>query len=311
LPPPWRTDGVSRSMKINSKAVLRNLVSWAALLPMAATVIVAYLGTVLWSLKISFTNSRTFPSDELVGFAQYVRLFNNDRWMLSLQNLAVYGVLFIVASMVIGFLLAVFIDQKVMGEGLFRTVFLYPYAMSFVATGLVWQWLLNPGNGLQQAVRQMGFEDFTFDWIIDQDMVIYTIVIATVWQASGLVMALLLAGLRGIDEEIWKAARLDGIPTWRVYVSIVLPMIGPSVATVFILLLTAVVKVFDSVIAMTQGGPGTASEVPAKFIMDHLFGRANIALASAGSIVLLLTVLALVAPFMYARARADRKEASK
>ena len=298
-------------MKINSKAVLRNLVSWAALLPMAATVIVAYLGTVLWSLKISFTNSRTFPSDELVGFAQYVRLFNNDRWLLSLQNLAVYGVLFIAACMLIGFLLAVFIDQKVMGEGVFRTVFLYPYAMSFVATGLVWQWLLNPGNGLQQAVRQMGFEDFTFDWIIDQDMVIYTIVIATVWQASGLVMAMLLAGLRGIDEEIWKAARLDGIPTWRVYVSIVLPMIGPSVATVFILLLTAVVKVFDSVISMTQGGPGTASEVPAKFIMDHLFGRANIALASAGSIVLLLTVLALVAPFMYARARADRKEASK
>lgn len=298
-------------MKINPKAVLRHLVSWAALLPMATTVIVAYLGTVLWSLKISFTNSRTFPSDELVGFAQYVRLFNNDRWLLSLQNLAVYGVLFIAACMLIGFLLAVFIDQKVMGEGVFRTVFLYPYAMSFVATGLVWQWLLNPGNGLQQAVRQMGFHDFTFDWIIDQDMVIYTIVIATVWQASGLVMAMLLAGLRGIDEEIWKAARLDGIPTWRVYVSIVLPMIGPSVATVFVLLLTAVVKVFDSVIAMTQGGPGTASEVPAKFIMDHLFGRANIALASAGSIVLLLTVLALVAPFLYARARADRKEASQ
>jgi glucose/mannose transport system permease protein len=278
---------------------------------MAITVIVAYVGTVLWSLKISFTNSRTFPSDDWVGFAQYERLFNNDRWMLSLQNLALYGVLFIAACMLIGFLLAVFIDQKVMGEGIFRTVFLYPYAMSFVATGLVWQWMLNPGNGLQQAVRQMGFEDFTFDWIIDQDMVIYTIVIATVWQASGLVMAMLLAGLRGIDEEIWKAARLDGIPTWRVYVSIVLPMIGPSVATVFVLLLTAVVKVFDSVVSMTQGGPGTASEVPAKFIMDHLFGRANIALASAGSIVLLLTVAALVAPILYARSRAARKEALK
>jgi glucose/mannose transport system permease protein len=278
---------------------------------MVITVIVAYIGTVLWSLKISFTNSRTFPSDDWVGFTQYVRLFNNDRWMLSLQNLALYGVLFIAACMLIGFLLAVFIDQKVMGEGVFRTVFLYPYAMSFVATGLVWQWMLNPGNGLQQAVRQMGFEDFTFDWIIDQDMVIYTIVIATVWQASGLVMAMLLAGLRGIDEEIWKAARLDGIPTWRVYVSIVLPMIGPSVATVFVLLLTAVVKVFDSVVSMTQGGPGTASEVPAKFIMDHLFGRANIALASAGSIVLLLTVAALVAPVLYARSRAARKEALK
>jgi glucose/mannose transport system permease protein len=163
--------------------------------------------------------------------------------------------------------------------------------------------MLNPGNGIQQAVRQMGFQNFSFDWIIDQDMVIYTIVIATVWQASGLVMALLLAGLRGIDEEIWKAARIDGIPTWRVYVSIVLPMLGPTIVTVFVLLFTAVVKVFDSVVSMTQGGPGTASEVPAKFIMEHLFGRANIALASAGSIVLLLTVLLLVLPFMLVRNR--------
>ncbi len=292
-------------MKTKSKIWLRQLVSWSALLPMATTVLVAYLGTVLWSLKVSMTNSRTFPSDEFVGLAQYERLFDNDRWMLSLQNLAVYGVLFILACMLIGFLLAVFIDQKVMGEGALRTVFLYPYAMSFVATGLVWQWMLNPGNGIQQAVRQMGFENFTFEWIIDQDMVIYTIVIATVWQASGLVMAMMLAGLRGIDEEIWKAARIDGIPAWRVYVSIVLPMLGPTVATVFVLLFTAVVKVFDSVVSMTQGGPGTASEVPAKFIMDHLFGRANIALASAGSIVLLLTVLALVAPFMYARSRSN------
>lgn len=295
-------------MKARLLQLSRQLVSWAALLPMALTVLVAYLGTVLWSLKVSLTNSRTFPSDEYVGLAQYQRLFDNDRWLLSLQNLALYGVLFIVICMLLGFLLAVFIDQKVMAEGALRTIFLYPYAMSFVATGLVWQWMLNPGNGFQQALRQMGFEDFTFDWIIDQDKVMYTIVIATVWQASGLVMAMLLAGLRGIDEEIWKAARIDGIPTWRVYVSIVLPMMAPSVATVFVLLFTAVIKLFDAVASMTQGGPGTASEVPAKFIMDHLFGRANIALASAGSIVLLLTVLALVAPFMYARSRANRRE---
>jgi glucose/mannose transport system permease protein len=296
-------------MSPKSKQLLRQLVSWGALLPMASTVLVAYLGTVLWSLRVSFTNSRTFPSNEYVGLAQYQRLFDNDRWLLSLQNLALYGVLFIAACMVLGFLLAVFIDQKVTGEGALRTVFLYPYAMSFVATGLVWQWMLNPGNGIQQAVRQMGFPDFTFDWIIDQDMVIYTIVIATVWQASGLVMALMLAGLRGIDEDIWKAARIDGIPTWRVYVSIVLPMLGPSVATVFVLLFTAVVKVFDSVVSMTQGGPGTASEVPAKFIMEHLFSRANIALASAGSIVLLLTVLILVVPFMLVRNRSGATKA--
>jgi glucose/mannose transport system permease protein len=295
-------------MNLKIRRALRQLTSWAALLPMATTVLVAYLGTVLWSIKVSLTNSRTFPSDEFVGLAQYERLFNNERWILSLENLALYGVLFIVACMVIGFLLAVFIDQKVIGEGALRTVFLYPYAMSFVATGLVWQWMLNPGNGIQQAVRQMGFDDFTFDWIIDQDKVMYTVVIATVWQASGLVMAMLLAGLRGIDDEIWKAARIDGIPTWRVYVSIVLPMLGPSVATVFVLLSTAVIKLFDAVAAMTQGGPGIASEVPAKFIMDHLFGRANIALASAGSIVLLLTVLVLMAPLLYARSRTGARK---
>ncbi|HEU4373811.1 MAG TPA: sugar ABC transporter permease, partial [Telluria sp.] len=147
---------------------------------------------------------------------------------------------------------------------------------------------------------------FDLDWIVDQDMVIYTIVIATVWQASGLVMAMMLAGLRGIDGDIWKAARLDGIPAWRVYMSIVLPMMGPTVATVFLLLSTAVVKLFDAVVAMTQGGPGTASEVPAKFIMDNLFGRANIGLASAGAIMLLVPVLAVLAPYAYARSRKDR-----
>jgi len=293
-------------MSTRAASLLRKLVPWGALLPMALVVLVGYLGTALWTLRVSLSSSRTFPNDDFVGLAQYERLFDNERWLLSLQNLAVYGVLFIVACIAIGFLLAVFIDQKVRGEGLLRTIFLYPYAMSFVATGLVWQWVLNPGDGLQQAVRQMGFESFTFDWIVDQDKVIYTVVIASVWQASGLVMALMLAGLRGVDEEIWKAARLDGIPPWRVYLSIVLPMMGSTVATVFVLLFTGVVKVFDAVVSMTQGGPGTASDVPAKFIMDHLFGRANLSLASAGSMVLLamvLAVVALLAPVLYARSR--------
>jgi glucose/mannose transport system permease protein len=233
--------------------------------------------------------------------AQYERLFDNDRWMVSMHNLALYGVLFIAACLVIGFLLAVFIDQKVRGEGALRTIFLYPYAMSFVATGLVWQWMLKPADGIEHAAIQMGFTNFSFDWIENEDMVMYTIVIATVWQASGLVMAMLLAGLRGIDGEIWKAARLDGIPVWRVYLSIVLPMLGPTLATVLLLLTTAVVKLYDAVVAMTQGGPGTASEVPAKFIMDHLFQRANISLASAAAVVMLIPVLAMAVPFLYAR----------
>jgi glucose/mannose transport system permease protein len=269
----------------------RPLTPLVALLPMALTAIVAYIGCMLWTLRVSFTSSRTFASDQYIGLAQYERLFDNARWMLSLHNLALYGVLFIAACLVIGCLLAVFIDQNVTGEGVLRTIFLYPYAMSFVATGLVWQWMLTPG------------ESGAFDWIIDQDMVIYTVVIATVWQAAGLVMAMMLAGLRGVDPDIWKAARLDGIPAWRVYLSIVLPLLAPTLATVTLLLSTAVVKLYDAVVAMTQGGPGTASEVPAKFIMDHLFLRSNIGLASAGAMVLLAPVLALLVPYAYARSR--------
>lgn len=302
---------MSNAAKRKNANILKKSVPWIALVPMVITVVVAYLGTAFWTLKVSMSSSRTFPVDDFVGLAQYTRLFANDRWVLSLENLALYGVLFILATMVIGMLLAIFIDQKVSGEGVLRTIFLYPYAMSFVATGLVWQWLLNPGNGIQDAVRRMGYPDFTFDWIVDQDMVIYTVVIATVWQAAGLVMALLLSGLRGIDDDIWKAARIDGIPKWRVYVSIVLPMLGPSIATVFVLLSTAVIKLFDSVVSMTQGGPGTASEVPTKFIMDHLFGRANIALASAASIVMLITVIAIVAPILYARSRSLKAKGAR
>ena len=278
--------------------------AYLALIPMALTVVFVYLGTMVWSAKISMSSSHTFPANDFVGFTQYVKLFNNDRWIVSLQHLLLYGVLFIALCMIIGFLLAVFIDQKIAGEGILRTIFLYPYAMSFVATGLVWQWILNPTLGLQSVIQKLGFTDFQFDWIVSQDKVMYTIVMATVWQASGLVMALLLAGLRGVDEEIWKAARIDGIPRWRVYMSIVLPMLAPSFATAFVLLFVAVIKLFDAVVAMTQGGPGTASEVPAKFIMDYLFGRANLGLASAASIVMLLTVAALVAPIIYARRRA-------
>jgi glucose/mannose transport system permease protein len=194
-----------------------SIAAYIAIIPMALTVLVAYLGTMLWTARVSVSSSRTFPASDFVGASQYIRLFNNERWLLSLQNVAVYGVLFIAACLMIGFLLAVFIDQNVMAEGALRTVFLYPYAMSFVATGLIWQWILSPELGIQEVLHKMGFADAKFDWIVDQDMAIYTIVIATVWQASGLVMALMLAGLRGVDEELWKAARIDGIPAWRVY----------------------------------------------------------------------------------------------
>jgi glucose/mannose transport system permease protein len=235
-----------------------------------------------------------------VGLAQYSRLVANDRFVTSAENIVIFGVLFISGCLIVGFLLAVFIDQNVRSESLFRTVFLYPYAMSFVVTGVAWQWFLNPGLGLQKLVRDMGFSSFTFDWLVNQDKAIYTIVIAGLWHGSGLTMAILLAGLRGVDEDLRKAARVDGIPLWRYYLSIVLPLLRPMVVTATVLLATSVVKLYDLVVAMTLGGPGISTEVPAKFVMDHLFERNNIALGTAAATMMLVAVVAILAPWIYA-----------
>ncbi|WP_423027733.1 carbohydrate ABC transporter permease [Undibacterium sp. SXout20W] len=283
------------------RQLARKLTPWSALLPFVLVSLGCYLCATLWTLRISLSSSRSFPKYDFVGISQYQRLFDNQRWFDSLENLLLFGSTFIVASLVTGFLLAVFIDQKIRTESLLRTIFLYPYAMSFVATGLVWQWILDPENGIQQSVRQFGWSDFVFDWIVRQDKAIYAVALAAIWQISGVVMALMLAGLRSIDNELWNAARIDGIPTWRVYGSIILPMLKPTIGTIFILLLTSVVKVFDVVVSMTQGGPGTATDVPAKFIMDHLFSRANLALASAGAVTLLVFIFVFLVPIWYWR----------
>jgi glucose/mannose transport system permease protein len=274
-----------------------------ALLPTALIVLIVYIGCMLWTVRLSFTGSTLLPKLDWVGLAQYSRLFANDRFLTSASNIIIFGTLFISGCLIIGFLLAVFIDQNIRGEGLFRTVFLYPYSMSFVVTGVAWQWFLNPGLGLQKLVRDMGFESFTFDWLVSRQMAIYTIVVAGLWQASGLVMAILLAGLRGIDADLWKAAKVDGIPTWRVYLSVVLPLLGPMIVTSTVLLAVAVVKLYDLVVAMTHGGPGIATEVPAKFVMDHLFERNNIGLATAAATVMLVSVVAILSPWFYAQYR--------
>jgi glucose/mannose transport system permease protein len=272
-----------------------------ALLPTALVVLVVYIGCMLWTVRLSFTSSTLLPKLDWVGLAQYNRLFLNDRFVTSAENILIFGALFITGCLILGFLLAVFIDQNVRAEGIFRTMFLYPYAMSFVVTGVAWQWFLNPSLGLQKLVRDMGFTNFTFDWLVNQDMAIYTIVIAGLWHGSGLTMAILLAGLRGVDEDLWKAARVDGIPTWRVYTSVVLPLLRPMIVTATVLLATGVVKLYDLVVAMTLGGPGIATEVPAKFVMDHLFERNNIALGTAAATIMLITVVAVLAPWVYAR----------
>jgi glucose/mannose transport system permease protein len=285
-----------------------NFAVHTALLPLAATALLAYVGSVLWSIRISFSSSKMFTATDFVGMAQYTRLWETDRWMVAVQNMGILAVVYVGGVIVLGTLMAIFIDQQVKAESWFRTIFLYPYAMSFVVTGLIWQWLFNPTMGLQVVFQQMGFENFRFDWTVRPETAIYAIGLAMVWQGSGTTMAIILAALRGVDEEQWKAARLDGVSRPRYYLSVVLPQLGPAYATALVLLAVALVRTYDVVLVMTSGGPGDASEVPAKFIIDHLFGRNNIGLASAASVVLLMTVFAVLGPLLYWRSMVQKRQ---
>lgn len=278
----------------------RHTAAYVGLIPAAVIVVAAYLGTMLWTVQISFTDSKLLPVNKFIGFRQYERLFGDGRWETSLANIGILGALFIAGALVLGLLLAIGIDQRIRAENTFRTIFLYPQAMSFIVTGLVWQWILNPTLGIEKVVQDLGWTGFEFDWIVDGDMAIYVVVLAALWQSSGLVMAILLAGLRGVDPEIWRAARIDGIPSWRVYLHVVVPMLRPMVVTAVVLLAIATVKSYDLVVALTNGGPGRATEVPAKYVMNYLFDRQNIGLACAASTVMLVTVLAVLAPWVYA-----------
>lgn len=269
-----------------------------ASIPLFLVVLGVFIGGTIWTVVFSFTGSTGFPlTDDWVGWDQYERLlFRTPRWSISVRNLAIYGVFSLTFSFLFGFLLAVFMDQKIRFESAFRTIYLYPFALSFIVTGHVWAWIMNPNLGLQKAVRALGWESFEFAWLGDRNMVIYALVIAGLWQGTGLIMALMLAGLRGIDEEIWKAARVDGIPKWRTYISIVIPMMRPVLITTLVISASGVVRVYDLVVALTAGGPGLFSEVPAKYVYDKMFGG-GLGQGLAASTVMLLTVGIIIIPW--------------
>ncbi|MBZ3694721.1 sugar ABC transporter permease [Phyllobacterium calauticae] len=288
--------------------LFKNLNAKVAALPMIATVLVVFIGCTLWTVVYSFTASRALPELTFVGFDQYTRLFNTPRWNISAVNLAIFGVFLLFFSSVIGFILAALMDQKIRFENTFRTIFLYPYALSFIVTGLVWQWILTPTYGIQKVVRDLGFENFTFSILNDQRYAIYAIVIAGLWHGTGLVMALMLAGLRNIDEEIWKAARVDGIPIWKTYLFIIIPMMRPVFITTIVLIAAGIVRVYDLVVALTDGGPGNASEVPAKYVYEFMFRRANLGQGLAASTIMLTTVLIVLIPWALMEFREGKRK---
>jgi glucose/mannose transport system permease protein len=277
----------------------RSFAAKVALMPTIIVMLGCYYASISWTIYISMTRSFLLPVYKFAGAAQYERLFATPRWHVDYSNMFLFGVLDIIGTLGLGILLAVLLDRAVRFEGVFRTIMLYPLSISFIVTGLTWQWVLSPTIGVQQFVRDLGWNSFVFDWITQPDRAIYTLVFAGIWHQAGLIMAIMLAGLRGVDREIWRAARVEGIPTWRTYVSIVLPMLRPLIVTCLVLIAIAVVRSYDLVVAMTNGGPGFSSDLPGKFVVDFEFERANIGQASAAATVMLASMLAVISPYLY------------
>ena len=274
--------------------------------PSVVIMLVFIYGFVAWNAYLSFSKSRMLPRYDWAGLQQYERLFSNDRWWVAAENLFLFGGLFIVFCLIVGLLLAIFLDQRIRLEGAIRTIYLYPMALSFVVTGTAWKWMLNPELGLQKLVRDWGFESFSFDWLVNPDMAIYTVGIAGVWQSSGFVMALFLAGMRGIDDSIVKAAQVDGASLPTIYRRIILPNLGPVLFSALIVLTHVAIKSFDLIVALTGGGPGFSTDVPATFVYAYAFTRGQIGVGSAASMMMLLAVVAIIIPYLYSELREKR-----
>ena len=293
-----------------SPSAAARLDHWLPRIVLAPSFILSFLfiyGLIAWNGYLSVSASRLLPNYEFIGFQQYATLFASERWMVALTNLGIFSTLFIGLSMAVGLLLAILLDQKIRVEGVLRTVYLYPMALSFIVTGTAWKWILNPGLGIEHLMHQWGFPNFSFDWLVNPDYAIYTVVIAGVWQSAGFVMALFLAGLRGIDDSIIKAAQIDGATLPQVYWRIIIPSMRPVFFSTVMVLAHIAIKSFDLVMALTAGGPGFATDVPATFMYTMAFTRGQIGLGAASATVMLATVAAIVVPYLYSELRSQRR----
>jgi glucose/mannose transport system permease protein len=271
--------------------------------PSVFLVLMCVYGYIMFTIYLSFTASTMMPSYDLAGTASYTRLLGLENWQVSLRNLATFASLYIVIAMVLGLGLAILIDQKIRSEAAFRSIFLYPMALSFIVTGTAWKWLLDPGVGLERSMHLLGWESFSFTWIKDSEMAIYCVVIAAVWQTSGFVMAMFLAGLRGVDTEQVNAAKVDGARTWQIYLRIILPQLGPVFVSAFVILAHMAIKSYDLIVALTNGGPGRSTWLPSVFMYQYTFTRNEMAVGAASSVLMLLAIGAVVLPYLFSEMR--------
>lgn len=284
-----------------------------ALIPAGLVTLVAFIGAILWTVYLSLTRSRRLPEYEIDWSEwgrQYERLFKDDAWLISLQNLVVLG-LGSALAIVFGFILAAMIDREKRGESIFRTVFLYPLAISLIVTGAAWRWMFNPELGVEHFIHSIGLTWVNASWLARPETAMYGVILASVWQSAGFYMALMLAGLKSINSEIWSAARLDGVGLFRLYTEIIIPMMKFTFVTCAILLSLGVIKAYDVIVAMTNGGPGQSTYVPAYFTIQALSAKGNLGFASAAAVLMLLITAVIFLPLVLLTAWQQRRSGAR
>jgi glucose/mannose transport system permease protein len=282
------------------------------IMPSVITVGVFVYGFISWTGFISFTKwNDVLPNYTLVGFENYRKLFANMRFQIDLRNTLVFTVIFVISCLVIGLLLAIFLDQNIKSEGIFRNLFLLPMAISFVVSGVIWHWLFNPGSiqlgniGINQLFEKLGLNFLTCGWYTDPKIGIIAVAIAAIWQFSGYTMALYLAGLRGIPVELREASAIDGADKWQIFYYIIFPLLRPITFGAIIILGHISLKIFDLVVAMTGSGPAFSCDVPALFMYDTTFRGNHFAQGASIAIILLLLISLLIIPYLISTFRKE------
>ncbi|MGH7862394.1 MAG: carbohydrate ABC transporter permease [Candidatus Dormibacteraceae bacterium] len=259
---------------------------------------------IAWTGYISLSKwNDVRPNYTFAGLTNYIKLFNTDRFLIDIHNTIVFTVLFLASCLIIGFVLAVLLDQKIKGEVIFRTIFLLPFAVSLIATGVAWRWLESPNSGLNVLFKIVGLGFLQSRWFSDPNIGIAAVVLPATWQLSGYVMALYLAGLRSIPSELLEAAAIDGADSLQRYRYVVIPLLWPVTITSLIILGNVALKIFDLTSAMTGSGPAFADDVPAYFMFQATFQDNNFAEGASIAILMLIFSSLLVVPYLVSRAR--------
>jgi glucose/mannose transport system permease protein len=292
---------------MHGRSRLQELLPKIVLAPSFVVIVLFVYGFIAYTGFLSMTNSKMLPSYDFVGLANYSKLWALPHWWRAITNLAIFATLYIVICSVLGLALAILLDQKIRGEGLLRPIYLYPMALSFIVTGTAWKWFLDPGIGLQNTMHLWGWESFSFTWIKDNKLAIYCVVIAAVWQSSGFVMAMFLAGLRGVDNEMIKAAQVDGASPVTIYRRIIIPLMRPVFLSAFVVLAHLAIKAYDLIVALTGGGPGQATELPATFMYSYTFTRNQMGIGASSAIIMLIMIFSIIVPYLYSEIRGGKR----